>query len=347
MALIDCKNCGHRISDKAKACPKCGSEVLARCLEPELPTQTSQVNQAAQSTQQSQTTTQPQEPEQPIESVKQAQPVVQPQQPQPSQSALELQNIEDDDEPKSSKGLIFGLVFGGIALLVVAVLCFPQLRFWENINKKDLLETAYNEGYNCGKQFGCMTRCDELFEMANSTYNSEGVVSKDDFQQQFTLGMETGVKESPYKSHADSYGNSVIDLGLSVLWGNHNIGASSSQNSGNYYTFDEAVIEIRSMGDGWRLPTKTELEELKDKCDWVWTGSGYRVTGLNGNSIYLPATGFSHNNSTKYEGELGRYWSSTMGEDNKSGLMIFNKSQIDVVMYYRNYGFSIRPVRNK
>ena len=347
MALIDCKNCGHRISDKAKACPKCGSEVLARCLEPELPIQTSQVNQAAQSTQQSQTTTQPQEPEQPIESVKQAQPVVQPQQPQPSLSALELQNIEDDDEPKSSKGLIFGLVFGGIALLVVAVLCFPQLRFWENINKKDLLETAYNEGYNCGKQFGCMTRCDELFEMANSTYNSEGVVSKDDFQQQFTLGMQNGVKDSPYKVHADSYSSSVVDLGLSVLWCDYNLGAINSNEIGGYYTFDEATSALLSMGKGWRLPTKYELEELKNNCNWSWTGSGYRVTGLNGSSIYLPAAGYSRNNEIKYTGELGRFWSSTMGDDNKSGLMIFNKSQIDVVMYYRDYGFSIRPVRNK
>lgn len=32
MALIKCKDCGHKMSDKAKACPECGwpNEVLAK-----------------------------------------------------------------------------------------------------------------------------------------------------------------------------------------------------------------------------------------------------------------------------------------------------------------------------
>ena len=294
MALINCKNCGHLISDKAKACPKCGSEVLARCLEPELPTQTSQVNQAAQSTQQSQTTTQPQEPEQPIESIKQAQPVVQPQQPQPSQSALELQNIEDDDEPKSSKGLIFGLVFGGIALLVVAVLCFPQLRFWENINKKDLLETAYNEGYNCGKQFGCMTRCDELFEMANSTYNSEGVVSKDDFQQQFTLGMETGVKDSPYKAQAAIIENIAGTYSGNVGKSKIRMTLTCSNNIVNG-TYSYTKINNTLYLSGQLVGSEILLEETTPKGNnsATWT---LHVTeaGLQG-SMYVNHTDKTHN----------------------------------------------------
>ena len=156
-----------------------------------------------QTLQQPQTIAQAQapEPEQPVESAKQAPLDEQRQQPQSSQSTLESQDIEDEDEPKSNMGLIFGLGLGGIVLILIvaAVLCIPQLRFWESMRKSDLLETAYNAGYNCGKQFGSMTRCDELFEMANNTYNSEEVVPKDDFQQQFTLGMEAGVEESPYK----------------------------------------------------------------------------------------------------------------------------------------------------
>lgn len=294
MALIECKNCGHRISDKAKACPKCGSEVLARCLEPELPIQTSQVNQAAQSTQQSQTTTQPPEPEQPIESVKQAQPVVQPQQPQPSQSALELQNIEEDDDPKSSKGLIFGLVFGGIALFVVAVLCIPQLRFWESINKNDLLETAYNEGYNCGKQFGCMTRCDELFEMANSTYNSEGVVSKDDFQQQFTLGMETGVKDSPYKAQAAIIENIAGTYSGNVGKSKIRMTLTCSNNIVNG-TYSYTKINNTLYLSGQLVGSEILLEETTPKGNnsATWT---LHVTeaGLQG-SMYVNHTGKTHN----------------------------------------------------
>ena len=292
MALIDCKNCGHRISDKAKACPKCGIEVLAQSSEPEQLIHASQVNQAAQLTQQSQTTTQPQEPEQPIESVKQAQPVEQRQ--QSTQSAFESQDIGDEDEPRSNKGLIFGLVFGGIALIVVAVLCIPQLRFWESINKKDLLETAYNEGYNCGKQFGCMTRCDELFEMANSTYNSEGVVSKDDFQQQFTLGMETGIKDSPYKAQAAIIENIAGTYSGNVGKSKIRMTLTCSNNIVNG-TYSYTKINNTLYLSGQLVGSEILLEETTPKGNnsATWT---LHVTeaGLQG-SMYVNHTGKTHN----------------------------------------------------
>ena len=292
MALIDCKNCGHRISDKAKACPKCGIEVLAQSSEPEQLIHASQVNQAAQLTQQSQTTTQPQEPEQPIESVKQAQPVEQRQ--QSTQSAFESQDIGDEDEPRSNKGLIFGLVFGGIALIVVAVLCIPQLRFWESINKKDLLETAYNEGYNCGKQFGCMTRCDELFEMANSTYNSEGVVSKDDFQQQFTLGMEAGIKDSPYKAQAAIIENIAGTYSGNVGKSKIRMTLTCSNNIVNG-TYSYTKINNTLYLSGQLVGSEILLEETTPKGNnsATWT---LHVTeaGLQG-SMYVNHTGKTHN----------------------------------------------------
>lgn len=34
MALIRCKNCGHSISDKATACPKCGAENIVEKQQP-------------------------------------------------------------------------------------------------------------------------------------------------------------------------------------------------------------------------------------------------------------------------------------------------------------------------
>lgn len=108
----------------------------------------------------------------------------------------------------------------------------------------------------------------------------------------------------------------AIDLGLSVLWADRNVGASSSYGNGNYYTFDEAGSAVRSMGSGWRLPTKAELEELNSKCSWSWTGSGYRVTGPNGNSIFLPAAGWSRGGSEYNVDIIGNYWSSTpIGSD--------------------------------
>lgn len=53
-----------------------------------------------------------------------------------------------------------------------------------------------------------------------------------------------------------------------------------------FYAYDDAMQEF-----GNRLPTKEQWEELEKKCQWTWTDKGYRVTGPNGNSIFLPAVG--------------------------------------------------------
>lgn len=49
----------------------------------------------------------------------------------------------------------------------------------------------------------------------------------------------------------------------------------------------------RYWGRGWRMPTKKEMQELVDKCTWTWSNEyyGYRVTGKNGHSIFLRASG--------------------------------------------------------
>ena len=137
-------------------------------------------------------------------------------------------------------------------------------------------------------------------------------------------------------------GHEWVDLGLSVLWATCNVGASSPSYYGNYYAWGETTTKSSyendnsrtykmSMGDisgnpsydaatanwgsGWRMPAKEELEELVDKCDWQWTTqgghNGYKVTGPNGKSIFLPAAGWRGGMSLDYAGERGGYWSST------------------------------------
>ena len=125
-----------------------------------------------------------------------------------------------------------------------------------------------------------------------------------------------------------------IDLGLSVNWATSNIGSRSVDPerpgewfawgeteakydfSHNYYLApkqdryyegklsfllpsDDAATVL--WGEDWRLPTKEEFQELIDNCEWEWTkesGSywGYKVTGPNGNSIFLPAGGMERRN---------------------------------------------------
>lgn len=56
---------------------------------------------------------------------------------------------------------------------------------------------------------------------------------------------------------------------------------------------DAATIKC---GPSWRTPTDEEWSELWTLCDWQWTSingkPGYLVTGTNGNSIFLPVTGY-------------------------------------------------------
>lgn len=51
-----------------------------------------------------------------------------------------------------------------------------------------------------------------------------------------------------------------------------------------------------NWGDAWRMPTKEDCEELMSECCWEWIShnfqKGYKVTGPNGNSIFLPITDY-------------------------------------------------------
>ena len=105
-----------------------------------------------------------------------------------------------------------------------------------------------------------------------------------------------------------------------------------------------------NWGGTWRLPTKAELQELKNKCTWKWTTQngveGYKVTGPNGNSIFLPAAGYRYGSSLDRAGEYGYYWSSTPNESYGSGAysLYFDGSDQRVNWGGRYYGRSVRPV---
>ena len=51
-----------------------------------------------------------------------------------------------------------------------------------------------------------------------------------------------------------------------------------------------------NWGGEWRIPTKAELEELREKCTWMPAKingvSGREITGPNGNKLFLPYSGY-------------------------------------------------------
>ena len=83
-------------------------------------------------------------------------------------------------------------------------------------------------------------------------------------------------------------------------------------------------------GKGARIPTVAEWQELKDHTTAKWTTrdgvAGMLFTGSNGNSIFLPASGWSNDGWYDGFGEEGRYWASQLGN-----APIYN-SELEVIM---------------
>ena len=173
-------------------------------------------------------------------------------------------------------------------------------------------------------------------------------------------------------------GHGYVDLGLSVKWATCNLGANKPEDYGNYYAWGETSTKTeyaeynsktygKSMNDisgnvnydvaranwggKWRLPTKTEMQELIDKCTWTWTTQngvkGYKVTGPSGASIFLPAAGYRDGSSLDGAGGYGYYWSSAPSEYYGSGAydLYFDSSDHGPGKHLsRNYGLSVRPI---
>ena len=177
-------------------------------------------------------------------------------------------------------------------------------------------------------------------------------------------------------------GHEWVDLGLSVKWATCNVGASSPSDYGNYYAWGETrakssyaeetyiyyengeYVDIGSnisgtkydaaranWGGTWRMPTLDEIKELEKKCTWTWTTqgghNGYRVTGPNGKSIFLPAAGQMVDALLSSVGSYGFYWSATPDSDsgNAYSLGFFSDGYV-CVDYVRDCGFTVRPVKD-
>ena len=106
-----------------------------------------------------------------------------------------------------------------------------------------------------------------------------------------------------------------------------------------------------NWGPQWRMPTSSQLGELKDKCTWTWTTSsgvnGHLVTGPNGNSIFLPAAGGRYDSSLNDAGSHGFYWSHVLGSGGSSTArnLYFYSDGVYWGNGYRSGGQCVRAVR--
>lgn len=170
-------------------------------------------------------------------------------------------------------------------------------------------------------------------------------------------------------------GYKYVDLGLSVKWAVCNVGAETPEGYGDYFAWGEIATKETytenncstnqmdledisgnpqydaaraNWGGNWRMPTYEELNELYTNCTWTWAIGGYNVTGPNGNSIFMPATGARYKDFAKGVGEHCIYWSSTPYSDEEmkyaAYILAYSYEMKAVDGIYRYIGSTIRPV---
>ena len=180
-------------------------------------------------------------------------------------------------------------------------------------------------------------------------------------------------------------GYSYIDLGLpsGLLWSTINVGANGIDENGDYfawgetqpkeeytedtYTYSdspttlpaEADAATANWGEGWRLPTKDEIQELYDNSTMTFIrlkGLYPMVyfTGPNGNRIVLPMGGVKGQSDEALSAVI---MSSELNADNPEYPLCLVIASIDGTTAFtaesgvggvmsRYIGFNVRPVRS-
>ena len=185
------------------------------------------------------------------------------------------------------------------------------------------------------------------------------------YNEYVDLGLPSGLKWATCNVGA----NTPEEYGNHYAWGE--VLTKTEYSSSNCPTYGLTKSELQSQGyidsegnltpqydaaranwsGDWRLPTKAEMQELIDNCTWEWTTqngkNGYKVTGPNGNYIFLPAAGYRDGSSLRSAGSYGYYWSLAPHEGNSYNAyyLYFSSDDHYVSHYGRNYGLSVRPVR--
>ena len=108
------------------------------------------------------------------------------------------------------------------------------------------------------------------------------------------------------------------------------------------------------MGGDWRMPTRDEFRELFDYTnnEWISNYNGTVVNGrkftskTNGNSIFIPASGYRLGSSFRGQGSGGDVWSSSLNAILPGGALElgFGSGSIYMGDSGRYYGLAVRGV---
>ena len=172
----------------------------------------------------------------------------------------------------------------------------------------------------------------------------------------------------------------MIDLGLpsGTKWACCNVGANKPESFGGYYAWGETSTKSNyssknysysyigadiagsihdaatvNWGDPWRMPNTKQSRELIAWTKQEWTilnfVKGLKFTGLNGNTIFLPAAGEKGSYSPNI-GTYGRFWLSSPWDNGTDAHQMYFRTYSSSFKIYsdedhdKSTGLSVRPV---
>ena len=175
------------------------------------------------------------------------------------------------------------------------------------------------------------------------TVDVEGLLANTTYYYVAYLDLGAGMVYGEEKSftttgHTFDLDNDLVDLGLSTKWAKYNLGATSETEIGGLFGFGDKTgfntsidpasyasadiyktandLAYKAFEGKVTMPTIAEFEELFALCTREWVEvegvAGYKFTGPNGNSIFMPAAGSRTQGTTTGVGVEGCYLSGSI-----------------------------------
>jgi hypothetical protein len=192
------------------------------------------------------------------------------------------------------------------------------------------------------------------------------------------------------KDEVDSRAVDLLGSNGTIYWSSVNFGAEAPEDLGTFvawgetagktsYTWDSYIVNLlgwcdtevdpivddddisntefdvvaAKWGDGWRMPTASEVAYIVKNMSWTWTSTegvyGYTVENPNsGKSIFLPVTGYYDAAILAHSGAKARYWTADKGDEAYNAWSLdFDSNGYSLDQHTRYLGFVIRPVLDK
>ena len=179
-----------------------------------------------------------------------------------------------------------------------------------------------------------------------------GAPTSADYGDLVGWGDPTGTHHEQY--HTSSYGSHLSNK-------NTCLGYYGGVNAPDSISGSDIDIATVKLGKDWQMPSYAQAQELIDSCQWMWMkyrgAEGVRVTGPNGNSLFLPAAGMRRGEKmTSKPDDYGGYWTGRWYGNSPSTAS--NKGEMSYALtfgitgggfykmnaVYRYSGLCIRPV---